>query len=555
MLQTNLCRLSTISKPGMDNGENLPSLLRPLRGGCTAVEIRSGGEAAMAAIREALDQVDGFRTIRVRPGRAIYEFRTREGEFVVKAFETRFMTRMSPLRFCPSGREWKSIERAGAKGISTSQALGLFTARGRPGANYLVLERVPGATDFEAYLERDRDRLLNDVKLLRRVVGEFARFVAGLHKGGLLHHDLHLRNILVRPPRAGSRPEFFIIDLADEDFIHGVPSELQRRQNLSYLSLCFLGVPQTVRRRFLREYRNAMGDEGVERDVAHDLELLAGQKQFDLNTVRIATCSEASSAIARVQRPDTLLLIYRKASNADLEQLERPLAKAGTEGWADLMHDHFELRFGEGQVWKLKSPIDSTDEAATRRKLEALWGRLLELNAIHAPAPSPLACLLKPPMLNVYARIPGALSPLVERKDHDSLALFEQLGRELVHLHRYGCFFLPLETETLVEGFSVASKRRGGLELVLTAPDHIFRGSPTTLGPQAVASLGRVGRTILQYAGERQMKELVWSYARVLRLNLFDTNALLDEARRVPTGNTLVMTRGIERSRLEQGQR
>ena len=539
----------------MTIGENLPSLLRPLRGDYSIVESRSGGEAALLAIREALNSDDSFRTMRVRPGRAIYEFKTREGEFIVKAFETKFMTRMSPLRFCPSGREWKSIAQAQKKSIPTSEALGLFSAKGRPGANYLVLQRIPGAADFDAYIDRERERLLQDVKLLRSIVKAFAQFIAGLHKGGLIHHDLHLRNILIRPPRAGRAPEFFIIDLADEDLRPAVPTELQRRENLAYMSLCFLDAPKAVRRRFLREYRKAMGDGGVERDVAHDLELQASQKQFDLNTVRIATSGEASSAIARVQRPDTLLLIYRRASNADLEQLEKPLAKAERETWGDLLHDHFELRFGEGQVWKLKSPIDSTDEAATRRKLEALWGRLLELNAIHAPTPSPLACLLHPPMMNLFARVPGTMSPLVERKDHDSLELFEQLGRELVRLHRFGCFYLPLEPETLAEGFSVARKRRGGLELVLTAPDHIFRGSPTTLGPQAVASLGRVGRTMLEFAGERQMKELVWSYARVLCLNLHDTNALLDEARRVPTGNTLVMTRGIERSRLEQGKR
>jgi hypothetical protein len=534
----------------MVTADDLPTLLKPLCGDCIVVEGESGAGTALAAIREALTQVDGFRTLRVRPGRAIYEIKTRAGEYLVKAFETRFMTRMSPLRFCQSGHEWKSIEHARRKGIPTSAPAGLFSGRGKPGANYLVLERVTGAVDFELYLERERERLANDVKLLRGVVRSFAAFIAVLHKGGLIHHDLHLRNILVRPPRAGREAEFFIIDLADEDFGPGTPIEAQRRQNLAYLSLCFLDTPATVRRRFLREYRKAMGDDGVERDVAHDLELQAAQKQFDLNTVRIATCSEASSAIARVQRPDTLLLIYRKASSADLEQLEKPLAKAESENWAELLHKHFELRFGEGQVWKLKSPIDSTDEAATRRKLEALWGRLLELNAIHACAPSPLACLLKPPLMSIYARVPGTLSPLLERKDHDSLRLFETLGRELVRLHRFGCFFLPLETETLAEGLSVASKRRGGLELALTAPDHMFRGSPTMLGPQAVASLGRVGRTVLEFGGERQMKELVWSYARVMRLNLNDTKALLDEARRVPTGNTLVMTRGIERSKL-----
>jgi len=539
----------------MNTAEGIPALLKPLRGECAVVQGVSGAEAAIHAIRESLTTPDGFRTLRVRPGRAIYEFKTREGEFLVKAFETSFMTRMSPMRFCQSGREWRSIDSAGRKGIPTSHAVGLFSARGKPGANYLVLERVPGAADFDAYIERERERLLTDVKLLHGLVKTFAKFIAGLHKGGLLHHDLHLRNVLIRPPRAGKAAEFFIIDLADEDFLQHTPSEPQRRENLAYMSLCFLDVPSVVRRRFLRDYRRFMEDPPADRELVRDIEDQAAQKQFDLNTVRIATSAEASSAIARVQRPDTLLLIYRRASNADLEQLERPLAKSDPSEWGDLLLSHFELRFGEGQVWKLKSPIDSTDEAATRRKLEALWGRLLELNAIHAAAPSPLACLLKPPEMGVYARIPGVLSPLVKRKDIDSLDLFEDLGRQLVRLHRFGLFFLPLEPDVLAEGFSVASKRRGGRQLVLTAPDHIFRGSPTTLGPQAVASLGRVGRTMLEFAGERQMKELVWSYARVMRLNFNDTDALLDEARRVPTGNTLVMTRGIERSRFEQGKR
>ena len=535
----------------MDTPDQLPALLKPLAGQCTVVEGGSGAEAAILALRDALQQVDGYRTLRVRPGRAIFEFKTRDGEYVLKAFETRFMSRMSPIRFCASGQEWRTIEAAAKRGVPTSRAVALFTGRGKPGANYLLLERVPGAADFDAYLERDRDRLLAEVPLQRSIIKAFSGFVATLHKAGLIHRDLHLRNILIRPPRAGRDAEFFIIDLADEEFAPAQPPEAARRANLAYLSLCFVDAPKSAQRRFLREYRKAMGESGAEREFAHDIELQAAQKQFDLNTVRIATCGEASSAIARVQRPGALLLIYRRASNVDLQQLERPLAKADPAAWADLLHQHFELRLGEGQVWKLKSPIDSVDEPASRRKLEALWGRLLELNAIRAPAPAPLACLLHPPNMSLFARLPGTLSPLFERKSQDLLEIYERLGRELVRMHRFGCFFLPLETETLAEGFGVAAKRRGGLELVLTAPDHIFRGSPTLLGPQAVASLGRVGRTVMQFAGDRAMKEVIWSYARVLRLGLFDTNALLDEARRVPTGNTLVMTRGIERSRLD----
>ena len=180
----------------MDTSELLPPLLKPLQGDCLVVEGTSAAGTVLAAVREALSQVDGFRTMRVRPGRAIYELKTREGEFVVKAFESRFMTRLSPLRFCQSGQEWKSIQHAHAKGIPTSSAIALVSGRGKPGANYLVLERVSGAADFELYLQRERERLAQDVKLLRGLIRSFARFVATLHKGGLIHHDLHLRNYI-----------------------------------------------------------------------------------------------------------------------------------------------------------------------------------------------------------------------------------------------------------------------------------------------------------------------------------------------------------------------
>lgn len=72
---------------------------------------------------------------------------------------------------------------------------------------------------------------------------------------------------------------------------------------------------------------------------------------------------------------------------------------------------------------------------------------------------------------------------------------------------------------------------------------------------QGIASLGRVARALSEASSERVGRELVWSYARLLRLNRFDGEMLAQEASRVPTGKTLVMTRGIERSRLERGGR
>ena len=100
---------------------------------------------------------------------------------------------------------------------------------------------------------------------------------------------------------------------------------------------------------------------------------------------------------------------------------------------------------------------------------------------------------------------------------------------------------------------NVSIAANGDREFVLTAPDQLFRGTPSLLGTQAVASLGRVARALLDAMGERATKELVWSYARALFLNPFDTQMLIEEAARVPTGRTLVMTRGIEKSQLARG--
>lgn len=536
----------------MNAADYIPALLRPLSGQVSLVAGQPGAEQLLHAIRDTLTRADGVRTIRVRPGRAVFELKTAEGEFIVKAYEAGFMSRMSPGRFCASGNEWRALALAAKRGIATSRAVGLFSARGKPAVNYVITGRIAGATELEHYLERESDRLRDDARLQRMVVEGLGQFIATLHKAGLLHRDLHLRNILVSPPRRGEPVHFHVIDLDEADFATPVPSLADRRANLASLSLCLPSVPQPARRRFLAAYSEAMGDNEPLRAAVRDIEYLATVKQFELNTVRIATCSEPSSAIARVQRGETLLLIYRRASNADLEQLESPLAKAEPATWPALLQDHFELRLGEGHLWKLKSPIESGQTPHTRRKLEAMWGRLLELNAIRVSAPAPLACLVQAPEMCVYGRLPGTMTPLVKLKEHGNYMFFEELGRLLVRLHRHGCYYLPLEPEVIAEGFNVCVDRRGRRTLVLTAPDHIFRGSPTALGQQAVASLGRVARSIGACTGERAMKEMLWSYARVLRLNHMDSAALLDEAKRIPTGNTLVVTRGIERSQLHR---
>jgi len=530
----------------MASQEGIPGYLAPLSAACSVIEGGGTASSVLEAISKALADPTSWRTLRMRPGRGVFEVRTSDGEFVIKAFEATFMGRMSPLRFCASGREWRAIAAASKAGVHTAAAIGLVAGRG---VNFLITEKLVGAAEFEAYLQRETERLREDTKLARRLVGDFAAFVADMHRAGLLHHDLHLRNILLRPPRKGLAAEFFVIDLGEETLATATPLEGARLKNLAQLSLGFLDATQTAKRRFLRAYRKSMGDVGDESLAARAIAEQAAELMFELNTLRVATCGEASSAIARVERPGVTLLISRRAGNVDLHQLEQPLSATEPKRWAKLLHEHFELRLGEGSVWMLRSPLESGNEVDARRKLESLWGRLIELQAIGVSAPIPLACLLQPPSLTIFAAVPGKLTGLAAHRDHDSLALYEALAHNVLRMHRFGCFLLPMEPEKMAEGVQVATPVRGGRTLVLCAPDHIFRGTPTALGPQAVASLGRLVRAVNTGAGERAMKELVWAYARALRLGLSDTAALMDEARRVPTGNTLVLTRGIERSR------
>jgi hypothetical protein len=65
-----------IAAGAMDTSELLPPLLKPLLGECLVVEGGPAAASALTAIRGALGLVDGFRTLRVRPGRAIFEVKT-----------------------------------------------------------------------------------------------------------------------------------------------------------------------------------------------------------------------------------------------------------------------------------------------------------------------------------------------------------------------------------------------------------------------------------------------------------------------------------------------
>ena len=146
----------------MSSRDAIPALLKPLADDC---HVMHGGVPAtelLQALVSALDQPTAWRT-RVRPGRAVLRSRP-AGRLPVKATK-RASWRMSPLRFCASGRELRTLRWFGSRVLTRVHAV---LGAGKPGVNFLVLQKVAGATELEGYLQREPDRLRDDVKLQRQ---------------------------------------------------------------------------------------------------------------------------------------------------------------------------------------------------------------------------------------------------------------------------------------------------------------------------------------------------------------------------------------------------
>lgn len=533
---------------------SLPSLLAPLRHECGVI---AGGDEALRvsiALREALNAGESVQILRARPDSLSCLILTVEGQFLVKAFQAGFLARLSPLRFCSSGAEFRAHEACRERNIACQRPLALLSAKVGRGVNYLVLERLPNTVPLAAYLEREKERLLDSPQLLRRLTSGLARFVASLHLGGVVLPDLGADRILVRATRQRTEGlEFFVQDVADQSPA-GLAPLVRRMASLGEFALGFTGWPAPAFVRFLREYLVDAGDSVELRPALRMVQERALARQFERNTLLVARCTEASTSLARVEREGTVLLVNRQTQGLDLEQLEGPLSDAAPQRWEEVLRQHLGLRLGESSLWSVRLDVKAGDPAHQGRRVESSWGRLLELSQVGVEAPRPLACLVSPTAVVVLGRVLGGLVPFGNAEDPE-WKLLDQLTRSLIRMHRAGCYFLPGEPRDILAGLSVALGPRGGREFVLSAPWLLFRGTPGALGMQGIASLGRVARALSEASSERVGRELVWSYARLLRLNRFDGEMLAQEASRVPTGKTLVMTRGIERSRLERGGR
>jgi len=143
-------------------------------------------------------------------------------------------------------------ERLRALGIDTPRVLAARARRTASGGFELALvtERVVGAVDLAAALARARGAARHDL------VRAAARFVARLFDAGLVHADLHPKNLLVAS--VDGRHRLWVVDLDRAHLVARPPLDQARRraQLARLLRWCLrradaLGYTRTDGRRFL----------------------------------------------------------------------------------------------------------------------------------------------------------------------------------------------------------------------------------------------------------------------------------------------------------------
>ncbi|MHC4600798.1 MAG: lipopolysaccharide kinase InaA family protein, partial [Planctomycetota bacterium] len=190
--------------------------------------------------------------LRVLPGRSVVRVAGPRGaSVVVKTFRPKGLLDRIRHRFLPSPArsERDRALRAREKGVPVPRPLAVGERRrfGFLRESVLVMESVEG---------RPLDGVLEDLSgsrgERRALLDGLARWLAEVHRSGLVHRDLHPGNILVR--REGGDFRFTLVDLAEARFPDAL-TEGDRRSGLVQMNLfLFLRVRGGERWRALKTY-------------------------------------------------------------------------------------------------------------------------------------------------------------------------------------------------------------------------------------------------------------------------------------------------------------
>jgi serine/threonine protein kinase len=198
-------------------------------------------------------------TVKSGPHRIVYCVRLPEATIYIKHFlvpNRRAILRQWVRRGKGRNEGKRSVQLA-AIGVPTITPVALGEQRKRKFLfeNYLVTPAISDTIPLDEFVERRLPQWPEPERscIRRKLARAVAVMTARLHNAGLLHHDFHPGNILLRANHA-EEPELFMIDLDAMRKCRRVTWKLAR-QNLALLDHYFwLRSSRSDRYRFLKEY-------------------------------------------------------------------------------------------------------------------------------------------------------------------------------------------------------------------------------------------------------------------------------------------------------------
>ena len=188
-----------------------------------------------------------------------------------------FLSRKRPLG------ELEAVETARDRGVSVPEPFGAAVRRKGPVfCAYLFSRFIDNACDLAEYLSSAGPKPGER----RAAVAAAGRQVRILHDAGIMHGDLHLRNILVR---AAEEPDVFIIDF-DKSCVKEKLSIAERERNLMRLGRSIDKLPDPARvsntemARFMSAY---LAPGGVDVDLKLFAKRLAAHRARHLRTRKL----------------------------------------------------------------------------------------------------------------------------------------------------------------------------------------------------------------------------------------------------------------------------
>ena len=207
------------------------------------------------------------------PHRSVYRITVDDREFYVKHFRchTIWDRVRHVFRHSQARREWQKVKTIAQRNIPTIRLLAWQEEKGRGpvGESFLVSEAIPNSCTVDEYARRHLPLLppKEQQTIRRRLLVEFARFVAQVHQTGIDHDDFHPGNVVLsldgrRPfaDRKTGRYRLHLIDVPGVQF--GRPLSWSTvRSGMVVLNAAWQGLlTQTDRYRFWKAYLAARPD-------------------------------------------------------------------------------------------------------------------------------------------------------------------------------------------------------------------------------------------------------------------------------------------------------